>query len=81
MSWRPKAFARPGTYLAGSPCLYDTAEECPDIDCSHRDQDDCSACSEATGGVCAKHQEPECTCYELTGGHQPGCYFARPRSP
>lgn len=19
--------------------------------------------------------EPECTCYELTGGHMPGCYF------
>lgn len=21
--------------------------------------------------------EPECTCYELTGGHMPGCYFNR----
>jgi hypothetical protein len=24
-----------GSYLAGVPCLYETAEECPDIDCSH----------------------------------------------
>jgi hypothetical protein len=25
--------------------------------------------------------EPECTCYEVTGGHQPGCYFNRARPP
>lgn len=25
----------PGSYWAGVPCLYDKAEECPDIDCSH----------------------------------------------
>lgn len=37
----------------------------------------CAACIEATGGACRAHQEPECTCYELTGGHQPGCYFNR----
>ncbi|HKO84466.1 MAG TPA: hypothetical protein VJ140_07850 [Actinomycetota bacterium] len=39
----------------------------------------CAACSEATGGVCPKHAETECTCYELTGGHQPGCAFNVPR--
>jgi hypothetical protein len=27
-------------------------------------------------GTCPEF-EPECTCYELTGGHQPGCYFNR----
>jgi hypothetical protein len=41
---------------------------------------ECRACADATGGQCAKHFEPECTCYELTGGHQPGCYFNRPRT-
>lgn len=25
--------------------------------------------------------EPECTCYEMIGGHQPGCYFNRRGSP
>jgi len=25
--------------------------------------------------------EPECTCYEVTGGHQPGCYFNRRPEP
>jgi hypothetical protein len=34
---------------------------------------DCTDCQAATGGVCREHQEPECTCYELTGGHMPGC--------
>jgi hypothetical protein len=29
-------------------------------------------------GTCPEF-EPECACYELTGGHQPGCYFNRPR--
>jgi hypothetical protein len=39
---------------------------------------------EQTGGVhrhdcpCA---EAECTCYEVTGGHQPGCAFNRRPSP
>lgn len=35
----------------------------------------CDDCLDATGGVCARHQRPDCTCYELTGGHQPGCAF------
>jgi hypothetical protein len=39
---------------------------------------------ERTGGdhdpSCPEWQ-PECTCYELVGGHQPGCYFhARKRA-
>lgn len=34
----------------------------------------CGAC-DCTGGP---QLEQECTCYELTGGHQPGCYFNRP---
>jgi hypothetical protein len=38
----------------------------------------CRDCADATGGVCKRHQEPECTCYEVTGGHQPGCAFSRP---
>ncbi len=25
----------PGSYLAGVPCLYESADDCPDIDCSH----------------------------------------------
>ena len=25
----------PGTYADGAPCLYESAEECPDIDCTH----------------------------------------------
>lgn len=37
----------------------------------------CEDCFDATGGQCARHYEPECTCYELTGGHMPGCYFNR----
>lgn len=45
----------------------------------------CGACGctqpdEVTGGWrCSKCKwsEPECTCYELTGGHQPGCHFNR----
>ena len=28
----------------------------------------CAACG---------YQEPECTCYEVTGGHMPGCAFNR----
>jgi hypothetical protein len=40
---------------------------------------ECRDCANATGGVCRKHQQPECTCYELTGGHQPGCAFNRSR--
>ena len=35
----------------------------------------CKACKDATGGQCREHQEPECTCYEIIGGHQPGCAF------
>lgn len=32
-------------------------------------------------GDCPAFQ-PECTCYEMTGGHQPGCYFhAQKREP
>ncbi len=30
-----KACDVPGSFLAGTPCLYETAEECPNIDCSH----------------------------------------------
>ena len=37
----------------------------------------CPDCLSATGGICRAHQEPECTCYEITGGHQPGCAFNR----
>lgn len=37
--------------------------------------ENCRDCADATGGVCKRHQEPECTCYEMTGGHQPGCDF------
>lgn len=36
---------------------------------------------ERTGGGHATdcpEWEPECTCYELTGGHQPGCFFNSP---
>ena len=36
----------------------------------------CAATCDCTGGP---QTEPECTCYELTGGHQPGCHFNRPR--
>jgi len=35
----------------------------------------CTDCLSATGGVCAAHEEPECACYEVEGGHQPGCAF------
>lgn len=35
----------------------------------------CQDCLSATGGVCRAHQEPECTCYEVTHGHQMGCAF------
>jgi hypothetical protein len=35
----------------------------------------CGAC-DCTGGP---QTEQDCICYELTGGHQPGCYFNRPR--
>ena len=35
----------------------------------------CAGACDCTGGP---QIEPECTCYELTGGHQPGCYFNRP---
>lgn len=37
----------------------------------------CEYCEAATGGQCFMHAEPECTCYEATYGHQPGCYFNR----
>jgi hypothetical protein len=37
----------------------------------------CGAC-DCTGGP---QTEPECTCYEMTGGHQPGCYFNRTGRP
>lgn len=37
----------------------------------------CDACESATGGVCRRHQQPECTCYEALGGHQPGCPMGR----
>jgi len=40
----------------------------------------CKACLSATGGQCSEHQEPECTCYEITGGHMPGCAFNRTRT-
>lgn len=33
---------------------------------------------EVTGGwrcAACRYQPPECTCYEMTGGHQPGCAF------
>lgn len=35
----------------------------------------CDDCAAATGGQCRRHQEAECSCYELIGGHQPGCAF------
>lgn len=38
---------------------------------------DCKDCQDATGGRCRRHWEPECTCYEMTGGHQPGCPMNR----
>jgi hypothetical protein len=38
-----------GSYLAGVPCLYETAEECPDIDCSHNVA---PAPTEGDGEVC-----------------------------
>lgn len=37
----------------------------------------CRDCLGSTGGRCAEHQEAECTCYEMTGGHMPGCVFNR----
>ena len=37
--WLDAGFATPqgapGTYWEGVPCMYETAEECPDIDCTH----------------------------------------------
>ena len=51
----------------GSRALY-CSQDC-------HDHATCQACKDATGGVCRAHQEPECTCYELTGGHMPGCAF------
>jgi hypothetical protein len=39
---------------------------------------------EVTGGWrCARcqYQPAECTCYEVIGGHQPGCAFARRDTP
>lgn len=38
----------------------------------------CAAACDCTGGPSV---ETECTCYELTGGHQPGCAFNRPAAP
>lgn len=35
---------------------------------------------EFCAGCVEQLNEPECTCYELTGGHQPGCYFNRKAS-
>jgi len=38
----------------------------------------CTEPEEVTGGWrCSKCHwwPPECTCYEVTGGHQPGCAF------
>ena len=35
----------------------------------------CESCAEATGGFCADHWQPKCTCTELIGGHMPGCDF------
>lgn len=36
----------------------------------------CAAACDCTGGPVV---EAECTCLEVTGGHQPGCAFNRPR--
>lgn len=52
---------------------------CPDCTCLP--QYTCEACLSSTGGSCREHQEPECTCYEITGGHMPGCAFNRPPAP
>ena len=57
---------------------YDAEGIC--VDCNtDREIAECADCAQATGGICAKHQEPECTCYEVTGGHMQGCAFNRPR--
>lgn len=66
---------------------YDGAEKpepACDTCCGHGNEDGwcepiCEDCLNATGGRCPAHAEPECTCYELTGGHQPGCAFNHQR--
>jgi hypothetical protein len=64
---------------ANAEALRRKCEEEPD------EQDACNCHpEERTGGVhdpnCPEWQ-PECTCYEVIGGHQPGCYFhARKRA-
>lgn len=40
----------------------------------------CTEPEEVTGGWrCSRcrYQSPECTCYEMTGGHMSGCAFNR----
>jgi hypothetical protein len=36
----------------------------------------CENCTEATGGWCAEHWQPKCTCTKLSGGHMAGCDFS-----
>lgn len=52
---------------------------------SAADESECNCNpAERTGGdhdpSCPEWQ-PECSCYELIGGHQPGCYFHGSRLP
>lgn len=51
----------PGSCLAGVPCMYETAADCPDIDCSHNAQPAAPAtctvdgCSDPATAPCGKH--------------------------
>lgn len=83
MSWR----RRDGAAVANGPA-FNTWRDCH---CQHRglaaraelDPDcNCDPLAQTGGGhaYSCPAFEPECACYELTGGHQPGCYFNRKAS-
>ena len=65
----------PATSAPCDTCMGDGCAECARTGVI--DVQVCQDCLDATGGQCRAHQVTECTCYEIIGGHQPGCAFAR----
>lgn len=65
----------------GEPCLDDCWAQA--LELAIDDECNCDPLAQTGGGhayTCPAF-EPECTCYEVTGGHQPGCYFNRNPKP
>lgn len=61
----------PGSYWAGVPCLYEKAEECPDIDCSHNHESG-EPCT-CHFGCCAKCcGNPACPTHAKSARLSPG---------